>query len=165
MIRISGLKFMTTLLLCSWTGFVIAQAPYDPPYPHRTGAQLLPYCEQADIPVELLRCDYYVQGVADLATTPVQGKRLACLPKGMNRSTLLQFALDHLSSLTPQVLQENSSASLLLQAMQTAFPCPKQTATVDKSSQVNPVLQNALREHFLKMANEKQNQPGAPGKD
>jgi hypothetical protein len=152
-----ALTFAITLLLCAWTGPAAAQKAYKPPYPHSTGAQLLPYCQQADVPVELLRCDFYLQGVADLATTPVKGERLACIPRGTNRTELLEFALGHLSSLSPEVLETSSAASLILQAMQKEFRCPEKKAArkkpgnkaaFSKEKDVDPTRQEAQRKAF-----------------
>ena len=101
------------------------ETEYKQPYPHTTGAQLLPYCKQTEIVVDQLRCDYYVQGLADLASTPVRGVRLACPPQGMNRTELMEFAAEHLSSLPPDQLENTSAASLILQGLQKKFRCPK----------------------------------------
>lgn len=166
MTRIPALTIVTTLLLCSWTGQAMAQKAYKPPYPHSTGAQLLPYCQQADVPVELLRCDFYMQGVADLTTTPVKGQRLACIPRGMNRTELLEFALEHLSSQTPEVLEESSAASLILQAMQKGFPCPKQKTRGGKSKMaIDPDAKGEKLKAFQKLVREKQaRESGEAGK-
>jgi hypothetical protein len=170
--RFSALIIATTLLLCSWAAPAMAQAAYKQPYPHSTGAQLLPYCRQVDVPVELLRCDFYVQAVADLATTPVNGKRLACIPRGTNRTELLEFTLGHLSSLKPEVLEKSSAASLILQALQKEFRCPKEKASGknarNKSAPagqqaIDPAEREARRKAFQEAVREQQSK--AAGKE
>jgi len=100
-----------------------AAGPYEQPYPHSTGAQLLQYCEQVDTVVSRLRCDYYVQGVADLATIPQAGKYMACIPQGQNRSQLMEIALRTLKAVKPEKLESESAAKLILQGFAVSFPC------------------------------------------
>lgn len=96
---------------------------YKEPYPHSSGADLLTYCEQTDEVVSQLRCDYYVQGVADLVTMPQQGNQRACIPPGQNRTQLMEIAVSFLKTLKPDALEEKSAARLILRAFKTAFPC------------------------------------------
>ena len=123
------MKLFFTLILAlelsapSWA----AEGKYERPYPHSSGADLLPYCQQVDVVVSQLRCDYYVQGVADLATFPVKGVSLACIPKGLNRTELMQLSVEYLASLRPPSLEGSSAASLLLKNFQKQFPCAKKT--------------------------------------
>lgn len=100
-----------------------AAGPYVQPYPHSTGAQLLQYCEQVDSVVSRLRCDYYVQGVADLATIPQAGKYMACIPQGQNRSQLMEIALRTLKAVKPEKRESESAAKLILQGFAVSFPC------------------------------------------
>jgi len=125
---IAALILVPGLYLLTWSPAALAQKQkkeYLQPYPHATGAQLLPYCQQTDIVVDQLRCDYYVQALADLASTPVSGVRLACPPRGVTRTELMKIAADHLASLSAQELEQNSAASLILKAFQKEFRCPK----------------------------------------
>ena len=154
--RLTTLLFATTLLLCPWAGPVYAEDAYKPPYPHSTGAQLLPLCQDQDAPVDLLRCDYYVQGIADLATTPVQGERLACIPRGKNRTELMEFAVEHLASLKPDVLENNSAASLVLTALQKEFQCPEKEAADKKKKKSNPAMEAMIRRALELQEKEKQ---------
>ena len=108
-----------------WAETSTPESSYKQPYPHSRGAELLPYCEQTDVMVSQLRCDYYVQGVADLVTIPQQGKPLACIPQGQNRTQLMQVAVDFLKTRAPDKLEKESAASLILNAFIAAFPCPK----------------------------------------
>jgi hypothetical protein len=153
--RLPALFIAAAILLFPWAITAYAEETYEPPYPHSTGAQLLPLCQDQDAPVELLRCDYYVQGIADLATTPVQGERLACIPRGKNRTELMAFAVEHLTSLKPDVLENSSAASLILQALQKEFRCPETKKEGKQKKKVDPVLAEALRKAFEKQAREK----------
>jgi hypothetical protein len=102
---------------------VPAVLPYEQPFPHSTGVQLLQHCEQVDEVVSRLRCDYYVQGVADLATIPQAGRRMACIPQGQNRSQLMEIALRALKAAKPEKLEKESAAGLILQEFALSFPC------------------------------------------
>jgi hypothetical protein len=119
------LFFVLILALVLSTPSWAAEGKYERPFPHSSGADLLPYCQQVDVVVSQLRCDYYVQGVADLATFPVKGVSLACIPKGLNRTELMQLSVEYLASLRPQSLEGSSAASLLLKNFQKQFPCAK----------------------------------------
>jgi hypothetical protein len=121
------LFFALILALVLSTPSWAAEGKYERPFPHSSGADLLPYCQQADVVVSQLRCDYYVQGVADLATFPVKGVSLACIPKGLNRTELMQLSVEYLASLRPQALEGSSAASLLLKNFQKQFPCAKKS--------------------------------------
>ena len=113
---------------------------YKQPYPHSSGADLLPYCEQRGEVVSQLRCDYYVQGVADLATIPQQGKPLACIPQGQTRTQLMQVAVNVLKAAKPETLEKESAASLILLGFIARFPCPKEeTAEASKDGESVPV--------------------------
>ena len=98
---------------------------YKPPHAHSSGADLLYYCEQTDRVVDQLRCDYYVQGVADMASLPRQDEPLACVRQGTTRSELIMIALDYLKTVNPNTLETKSAASLILQSFRKTFPCPK----------------------------------------
>lgn len=164
--RFPALILATALPLCAWTaGPVHAQKAYEPPYPHSTGAQLLPYCQASDTPVDLLRCDYYVQGVADLATTPVNGKQLACIPRGKNRTELMELAVARLSVLEPEELENTSAATLILQVLKKEYRCPQTNAGGNKKkADINPALHEALKKAMLEKAKEdKAGQPGEAG--
>lgn len=119
--------FMLVLLPCvsSWAEPSSPEDTYKQPYPHSSGAELLPYCEQTDVLVSQLRCDYYVQGVADLATIPRLGRPMACIPQGQNRTQLMQIAVNFLKMVKPEKLEKESAASLILNSFIVAFPCPK----------------------------------------
>jgi hypothetical protein len=108
---------------------------YKQPYPHSSGADLLPFCQQTDVVVSQLRCDYYVQGVADLVTTPLGGVRLACIPQGQNRTQLMQMAVDYLQRVPPDTLETDSAASLIVKAFRKKFPCPKIAAPIKQKGQ------------------------------
>lgn len=144
------------ILLTLFAATARAEEAYKPPYPHSSGAQLLPLCEDQDAPVELLRCDYYLQGIADLATTLVRGDRLACIPRGTNRTELITFAVEHLASLKPDVLEANSAASLILQALQKEFRCPETKKGGKKKQQISPAMEEALRKSLKKQMREKE---------
>jgi len=144
---IAALMLVPGLCLLTWSPVALAQKQkkqYLQPYPHATGAQLLPYCQQTDIVVDQLRCDYYVQALADLASTPVNGVRLACPPRGVTRTELMKIAADHLASLNGQELEQNSAASLILQAFQKEFRCPKSGGAKGKKG-LGPKEQEAYK--------------------
>ena len=164
--RFPALILAIALLACPWTGPAYADDAYQQPYPHSTGTQLLSLCQETDVAVNLLRCDFYVQGVADLATTPVNGDQLACIPRGMNRSELMELAVAHLSSLKPDVLESTSAATLILQALKKEYRCPRKKAGgKNTKAKVNPAMQEALRKAFLEKAKkEKAGQSGETGK-
>jgi hypothetical protein len=122
-----------------------AEGKYERPYPHSSGADLLPYCQQTDVVVSQLRCDYYVQGVADLATFPVRGVSLACIPKGLNRTELMQLSVEYLASLRPQSLEGSSAASLLLKNFQKQFPCAKKA-----NAKMDSKMEEAIKRHLEK---------------
>jgi len=135
----------------SWAESASADAEWKQPYPHSSGAELLPYCLQTDLVVSQLRCDYYVQGVADLATTPVKGIPLACIPRGQNRTELMQLAVDYLTSIEPDSLKENSAASLLLIEFRKKFPCPK---AIKKKAPISKAMAEAIKRSLEKTAKE-----------
>jgi len=127
--RLSAVILASLLSTLAGAGSPDAANTYVQPYPHSSGAALLPYCEKTDEVVSQLRCDYYVQGVADLATIPQQGIPLACIPRGQNRTQLMEIAVNFLKTVSPETLAKESAASLILQAFRTEFPCPKEEAT------------------------------------
>jgi hypothetical protein len=137
------MKLLTPLILVSalssFYGAVPARAAdeWKQPHPHSSGAELLPYCQQTDAVISQLRCDYYVQGVADLATFPVKGAPLACIPKGLNRTELMQLTTEYLASLEPSELEQKSAASLILKELKKKFPCPKKAKPGMSKSMVN----------------------------
>jgi Rap1a immunity proteins len=135
------MKYLPTLILAlllpgySWAETAKEDGAYTQPYPHSSGAALLPYCEKTDEVVSQLRCDYYVQGVADLATIPQQGQPLACIPQGQNRTQLMQIAVNYLKTVNPDTLEKENAASLILQGFRATFPCPaKVTAEASKKT-------------------------------
>jgi hypothetical protein len=137
------MKFLIPLILVSALSTFYGTAPvsaadkWKQPHPHSSGADLLPYCQQTDMVVSQLRCDYYVQGVADLATFPVKGTPLACIPKGLNRTELMQLTTEYLASLEPGELEQKSAASLILKELKKKFPCPKKAKPGMSKSMVN----------------------------
>jgi hypothetical protein len=136
----STLTFVLLLPALSWAEPSNTENAYKQPYPHSSGADLLPYCEQTGEVVSQLRCDYYVQGVADLATTPQQGKPMACIPQGQNRTQLMQIAVNYLKAVKPDTLEKESAASLILQGFRAMFPCPKEEpAEASKNAEPAPV--------------------------
>jgi hypothetical protein len=141
------MKFLIAFLLVPalstflWAGPARAADEWKQPHPHSSGAELLPYCQQTDAVVSQLRCDYYVQGVADLATFPVKGAALACIPKGLNRTELMQLATEYLASLEPHELEQNSAASLMLKEFRKKFPCPKKANPKLSKAMVNALKQ------------------------
>lgn len=131
-------SILTFLLSASsWAEPATTAITYVQPYPHSSGADLLPYCAKTDEVVSQLRCDYYVQGVADLATIPQQGIPLACIPQGQNRTQLMEIAVSYLKTVNPETLEKESAASLILKALQKVFPCPKEetAAAVGKNGE------------------------------
>jgi len=156
------MKFFVTLILVpgiylsTGSALVLAQDEYKQPYPHATGAQLLPYCQQTDIVVDQLRCDYYVQALADLASTPVNGVRLACPPRGTNRTELMEIATKHLASLNAEQLEKNSAASLILQAFQKQFRCPKSAGNKGKKARAGG-MEEALKRAAERKAAQQEN--------
>ena len=124
----TALLVVPTLLIVTAAAHAESAEAWKQPYPHRSAAELLNVCLQTDAVVDQLRCDYYMQGVADLAVTPVKGVALACLPRGINRSELMQLATQYLSSLKPYELEDTNAASLILQELRKQFPCPKKPA-------------------------------------
>jgi Rap1a immunity proteins len=140
------MKYFPTLLLAlllsgySWAEPSGADDAYKQPYPHSSGAALLAYCDNTGEVISQLRCDYYVQGVADLATIPQQGQPLACIPQGQNRTQLMQVAVNYLKTVKPEARETQSAASLILLAFRTAFPCPKEeAAAASKTGEPAPV--------------------------
>ena len=147
--------FVFALLLSAVTQ---AQSPpptvaYKPPHAHSSGADLLYYCEQTDSVVDQLRCDYYVQGVADMASLPQQEKPLACVRQGETRSQLMLIALNYLKTVNPNTLETRSAASLILQSFRKTFPCPKNILPkpAKKSAPVkySPAVQEILKKCSL----------------
>jgi hypothetical protein len=141
--------FVLTLIL----GLAVpagAQDTYKKPFPHSSGAQLLSYCQETDEVISQLRCNYYVQGVADLAVQVP----LACIPRGMNQTELMQLAIDHLASTKQDVLEKSSAASLILTEFQKQFRCPKKEKTAAAAS--NPyteAIRKAMHQKALDNAN------------
>lgn len=130
---------------------------YKQPYPHSSGAELLPYCEQTDVVVSQLRCDYYVQAVADMATIPKQGVRAACIPRGQNRTQLMLIATTYLKTVKPQTLEQESAASIILKSFRAAFPCPKvvkKTAMDEKTN--TPAVSKEMAAAIKKVLLEKE---------
>jgi Rap1a immunity proteins len=124
----SALILLFMLCSPSWAEPASADNAYIVPYPHSNGADLLAYCERTDEVVSQLRCDYYVQGVADLATMPLLGELRACIPQGQNRTQLMQTAVSFLKTVKPDALEEQSAARLILKGFKAAFPCATEEA-------------------------------------
>jgi len=154
------MKYFPTLILAlllpgySWAETAKEDDAYKQPYPHSSGAALLPYCEKTDEVISQLRCDYYVQGVADLATIPQQGQPMACIPQGQNRTQLMQIAVNYLKTVKPETLESESAASLILQGFRATFPCPKKedAAEASKASEpapVSPEMAEAIKKAML----------------
>lgn len=136
----SALILLFLLSAPSWAEPVSADNAYIAPYPHSNGADLLPYCEKTDDVVSQLRCDYYVQGVADLATMPLLGNLRACIPQGQNRTQLMQIAVSFLKTVKPDALEKESAATLILNGFRAAFPCPKEKpAEASKDGAAKPL--------------------------
>ena len=159
------MKYFPTLLLAfllsgySWAEPPSADDAYKQPYPHSSGAALLPYCEQTGEVISQLRCDYYVQAVADLATIPQQGQPMACIPQGQNRTQLMQVAVRYLKTVKPDALEKESAAGLILQGFRATFPCPKdeeetEASKTGESAPVSKEMAEAIEKAMLK-ANQK----------
>jgi len=158
------MKYFPTLLLAfllsgySWTEPSSADGAYKQPYPHSSGAALLPYCEKTDEVVSQLRCDYYVQAVADLATIPQQGQPMACIPQGQNRTQLMQVAVNYLKIVKPDTLEKESAAGLILQGFRATFPCPKEeaaeTSKTGEPAPASPDMAEVIKKAMLE-ANQK----------
>lgn len=118
---------------------------YQQPYPHSSGAELLPFCEQTDDVVKRLRCDYYVQGVADLATIPQSGKPMACIPRGKSRSELILVAVNYFKQVAPDKMESESAASLILSAFKKAFPCLKKEEAGAGKKGAGKAMSEAMR--------------------
>jgi Rap1a immunity proteins len=150
------MKYFFTLILVfllsapSWAEPSSTDNAYKQPYPHSSGADLLPYCEQTGEVVSQLRCDYYVQGVADLATIPQQGQPMACIPQGQNRTQLMQVAVNYLKTVKPDTLEKESAASLILQGFRTTFPCPKEEAAATSKQDETPPVTKEMAEAIKK---------------
>jgi len=108
-------------LILTLSGGAYGDEPYEKPMPHSSGERILEFCEDTDDVISQLRCNYYVQGVADLIVqTP-----LACLPPGMNQSELIEVATTYLQSVNKTELTNSSGAGLLLAYLQRTYRCPK----------------------------------------
>ena len=108
-------------LILTLSGGAAGDEPYEKPMPHSSGERILEFCEDTDDVISQLRCNYYVQGVADLIVqTP-----LACLPPGMNQSELIEVATTYLQSVGKTELTNSSGAGLLLAHLQRTYRCPK----------------------------------------
>ena len=142
------MKYFPSLILAlllsgyTWAEPSSKSDAYKQPYPHSSGAALLAYCENTAEVISQLRCDYYVQGVADLATVPQQGQPLACIPRGQNRTQLMQVAVNYLKTVKPDTLERESAASLILQGFRATFPCSvEDAAEASKTGEPAPVSQ------------------------
>lgn len=119
-------------------------ANYKQPFPHSSGAELLPFCELTDEMVSQIRCDYYVQAIADLVTIKLRGKRLACIPPSYSRTQLMELAVGSLKKTHFSVLEQQSAASLIMQAFARSFPCPVETKAGSFSPQMIAALEKRL---------------------
>jgi hypothetical protein len=140
---------LLTLLLAApaWAELAAPDNTYKQPYPHSSGAELLPFCEQTEVVVSQLRCDYYVQGVADLAVIPRKGKPIACIPQGQSRTQLMQIAVAYMKTVHPDTLEKESAASLILKSFKNAFPCPKiEAAAPAQAEEAVPLTPEQLEE-------------------
>ena len=135
-----ALLLVSSLFSLCGAGPLSAADKWKQPHPHSSGADLLQYCQLTDEVISQLRCDYYVQGVADLATSPVRGVVLACIPRGLNRTELMQLATEYLASLERQELEKKSAASLILREFRKKYPCPKKA-----KPKISKAMADALR--------------------
>ena len=161
----SALLFGLLLATPAWAQPADAGGGYKQPFPHSSGAELLPFCEQVDVVVSQVRCDFYVQGVADLAVIPQNGQPIACIQQGQSRTQLMQIAVAYLKTVHPDTLEKESAASLILKAFQKAFPCPKVIpATKDQApAAATPPLTAEQMEKIKKyMLESKEKQGAAP---
>ena len=111
-------------LILTLSGGAAGDEPYQKPMPHSSGESILEFCEDTEDVISQLRCNYYVQGVADLIVqTP-----LACLPQGINQSELIEVATTYLQSVDKTDLENSSGAGLLLSHLQRSYRCPKTQA-------------------------------------
>jgi hypothetical protein len=117
---------------------------YKQPFPHSSGAELLPFCELTGEMVSQVRCDYYVQAIADMVTIELKGKRLACIPQGQSRTQLMELAVRSLKKTHPNMLEQQSAASLIMQSFARAFPCPVVTKAGSDSPQMGAALRKRL---------------------
>jgi hypothetical protein len=124
--QLPAMLIFVLLTLPVWGEDPAPEEEYKQPFPHSSGKDLLAYCEQTEVIVSQLRCDYYVQGVADLVTTPLAGVRIACIPQGQNRTQLMSVAMTYLKRAKPEVQQGESAAGLIAESFVKAYPCPKQ---------------------------------------
>jgi hypothetical protein len=115
------------------------EAAYKQPFPHSSGAELLPFCELTGEPVSQIRCDYYVQAIADMVTIKLKGKRLACIPQGQSRTQLMEIAAHALKKTHLNALERQSAASLIMQAFVKTFPC---------TNALNPNMVAALKKRL-----------------
>jgi hypothetical protein len=144
--QLAALIFAFISAASCWAEPSTPDGSYKQPYPHSRGAELLAHCEQTDVLVSQLRCDYYVQGVADLATIPQEGKPLACIPQGQNRTQLMQVAVDFLKKRAPEKLEKESAARLILNAFIAAFPCPKNMGAAALSAEELEAVKKSMIE-------------------
>jgi Rap1a immunity proteins len=165
------MKYLPTLLLAlllsgySWAEPSSADDAYQQPYPHSSGADLLAYCDNTGEVISQLRCDYYVQGVADLATIPQQGQPLACIPRGQNRTQLMQVAVNYLKTVKPETREAQSAASLILQGFRATFPCSvADAAEASKTGEPAP-LSKETAEAIYKAMLEANQKAGGMGTD
>jgi hypothetical protein len=134
----------------SWAEPPSTDGAYKQPYPHSNGAALLLYCEKAGEVVSQLRCDYYVQGVADLATMPQQGQPMACIPQGQVK---------------PDTLERESAASLILQGFRATFPCSAEDAAVASKTGEPAPVSKATAEAIYKAMLEANQKTGSKAPD
>ena len=118
-------------LILALSGVAVGDEPYEKPMAHSSGETILAFCEDTEDVISQLRCNYYVQGVADLVVqTP-----LACLPKGMTQSELIEVATAYLETVDKTELGNSSGAGLLLSHLQRSYRCPKTQAGMVSDNQ------------------------------
>ena len=118
-------------LILALSGGAAGRESYEKPMPHSSGETILEFCEDTDDVISQLRCNYYVQGVADLVVqTP-----LACLPKGMTQSELIEVATAHLETVDKSELGNSSGAGLLLSHLQRSYRCPTKPGGIASDDQ------------------------------
>jgi hypothetical protein len=162
--KLSAMLILVLLTLPAWGEAPAPEEEYKQPFPHSSGADLLAYCEQTEVIVSQLRCDYYVQGVADLVTIPLDGVRIACIPQGQNRTQLMNVAMTYLKRAKPEVQQGESAASLIAESFVKAYPCPKQ-AKKPAASGMSAAMKKALAKRLKGAAAEVKGEVAKPTAD
>jgi hypothetical protein len=162
--KLPVMLILILLTLPAWGEPPAPEEEYKQPFPHSNGADLLAYCEQTEVIVSQLRCDYYVQGVADLVTLPLDGVRIACIPQGQNRTQLMNVAMAYLKTARPEVQQGESAAGLIAESFVKAYPCPKQ-AKKPAASGMSAAMKKALAKRLKSAEAEGKGETAKPTAD